>query len=93
MASGTERINLLRVQEGTVEEATHESVATTLEEREATQGQTNMTTWKGSLAALMAQAAELVCQLARDNKVQLEERPEDEKALAVAQERGVAQQR
>ena len=39
----------------TIEEATHESVATTLEEREATQGETNMTTGLDQLATLMAQ--------------------------------------
>ena len=39
----------------TIEEATHESVAATFEEREATQGEMNMTTRLDQLAALMAQ--------------------------------------
>ena len=39
----------------TIEEATHESVAATFEEREATQGETNMTTGLDQLAVLMAQ--------------------------------------
>ena len=38
----------------TIEEATHESVAATFEEREATLGKTNMTTGLDQLAALMA---------------------------------------
>ena len=37
-----------------VEEATHESVAGTLEERETNQGETNMTLGVNQLAALMA---------------------------------------
>ena len=41
-----------------VEEATHESVAATLEEREATQRETNMTTGVDQLADLMAQMAQ-----------------------------------
>ena len=38
----------------TIEEAIHESVATTFEEMEDTQGETNMTTGLDQLAALMA---------------------------------------
>ena len=43
----------------TIEEATHEAVATTLEERKATQEETNMTTGLDQLAALMAQIVQL----------------------------------
>ena len=39
----------------TIEEATHESIAATFEEREATHGETNMTNGVDQLAALMAQ--------------------------------------
>ena len=39
----------------TIEEVAHESVAATLEESEATQGETNMTTELDRLAALVAQ--------------------------------------
>ena len=42
----------------TVEEATHKSVAATFEEREATQGETTMTTKLDQLAAFMAQMAQ-----------------------------------
>ena len=55
----------------------------------------NQCRFKDPLAALMAQTAELMHQLARDNKGQLEERPEDEIALAVVthvQEMRMAQQ-
>ena len=41
-----------------VEEATHDFVANTLEERKATQGETNMTTGLDQLAALMAELAQ-----------------------------------
>ena len=40
-----------------LEEVTHESVAATLEEREATKGETNMTTGLDQLATFMAQMA------------------------------------
>ena len=39
----------------TIEEATHESVAATFEEKEATQGETNTTTGLDQLATLVAQ--------------------------------------
>ena len=42
----------------TIEEATQESVAAALEEREATQWETNMTTRFDQLASLMAEMAQ-----------------------------------
>ena len=42
----------------TIEKATHESVAATLEERKATQGETNMTTELDQLTALKARMAQ-----------------------------------
>ena len=39
----------------TIEEGTHESIPATFEEREATQGETSMTTRVDQLAAFMAQ--------------------------------------
>ena len=50
----------------TIEEATHESIAGTFEEREATQGETNMTTGLDQLAALMAQIVQ--CQEERQQR-------------------------
>ena len=42
----------------TIQKATHESVAATLEEKGATQGEANMTTELDQLAAIMAQIAQ-----------------------------------
>ena len=79
----------------TVEEATGESVSATLEERETTQRETNVTTELDGLEALMAQITQRQMDLACQLKVQSGERPEDEKVLTVVtrdQERRTAQQ-
>ena len=57
----------------TIEEATHESVAATLEESEATQGETNMATELDRLATLVAQ----ITQRQNNERRERDQREED----------------